>query len=130
MKLSDQQAAELERLVSRFIAIQTEPTAPPSCSACACVWGNCNCPGGLPVPSLDARFARQVELVPQGLELLKQAHQQAAREEQERFIADLAAKLLPWESAGDEAAAQLAVRAARQLLAAAKRDAEPLGAPS
>lgn len=133
MKLTPTQAAELERLIVQFISIQNEPPPGLSCSLCKRPWltdGFCceDASLGLAAPTLkaDTRFARQSQLVPAALAVLKEASNDAAREDDQRFIARLAGSLLPWESAGDDAAAALAVRAARQLVAAARRDTQPL----
>jgi hypothetical protein len=136
VKLTPKHAAELERLVGRFVAIQAEGAPAAVCRSCTKPWqpallGDLDCCGA---PELyyppDTRFARQVELMPAGLAIIAEAHALARQEEREQFITTIAASLLPWQSAGDDAAAVLAVHTARQLLAAAERDGSPLHAPS
>jgi predicted nuclease with RNAse H fold len=59
-------------------------------------------------------------VVVDALPLFSELQMLAEHQRRDELIASIAAELLPWEAAGDEAAAQRAVTAARQLMNAAE----------
>jgi len=64
--------------------------------------------------------AALLPLVHRAFPLLAELKMLDERQKRDELVAQIAASMLPWEAAGDEAAAQLAVTTARQLLAASE----------
>lgn len=73
--------------------------------------------------TVSAGKSSPTDLLPMVLEampVIREIRMLSERQRRDEKIAQIAARLLPWEDCGDEAAAQRAVDAARQLMNAAE----------